>query len=67
MTVERWHGRTSQPHWTLVDGVYVRDDGVSSIERKRKCQKCGLQLAGPGNILCPECKEWIETTCGLSE
>jgi hypothetical protein len=67
MTIEKWHGRGYQPKWSIVDGIAMRDDGVSSIERKRKCQKCGQQLAGKGNVLCGECKERIEGTCGLSE
>lgn len=65
--MEPWRGRSSQPHWHLVDGVLIRQDGVSSIERKRSCQKCAKQLAGPGNVLCPPCKERIELACGLSE
>ena len=27
----------------------------------RLCQKCGKNPAGPGGILCPECKIAIET------
>jgi hypothetical protein len=44
----------------------VRDpdeEASDEDEPKRQCAKCGQQEAGPGNVLCVECKQRIEEQC----